>query len=599
MQQRPSERGVAPIHTRRTQPALPGATPPTIPVPGPSVYYTPGHYEPQHAPQKRAKYGRRAFLRLLFLGLLIELLFLALYPVLAGVTSPTDVTKQAILAAFPWVSRFYWTTAFPPLAQLLASVPLFNPGTGSGTAHLLILLAGLAFMLVLMAGRLGNRVARKPLTRAATRWLLSLILVFTALFGLTLLFAPAVFPQDMLLYGLYGRLITIYHVNPYTVTLATFKHDLLHAAIPLSAGGAALPGPVWIDLCIPVALLAHDSIAHVIIGFRLMGLAAHLLNALLIWVILAKHKPEMRLFATLLYAWNPVVLLAGVNSMHLDIVLILFLLLGVFFFQRNSPILGWVFLLLAVLINMLCLLLLPLFFRLLTKHARALRSGRRLFWWLAIIGISCMVVVLAYLPYWQGWGASGVLASMQSVFLADQAVHSLDAALMHLPVHLPGALSWLLAPHHWMLLAALTVGCLLLLGMWLADTLELVILFSSWIWLALLVLLPVYWPWFILLPLALSLCSGSKRTILLAMLLALGALASLYALLWQPPWSGEALATVGLPLLLWGWTLFFTATWEMAHAGHEQEPAAGQQSRRGLSRPSWASRPWPSRPSRR
>src|SRR5947209_15035218 len=167
--------------------------------------------------------------------------------------------------------------------------------------------------------------------------------------------------------------------------------------------------------------------------------------------------------------------------------------------------------------NLLCLLLLPLFFRLLTKEARKLRAGRRALWWLAVVFVSGVVVVLAYAPYWQGWGITGLLTSVRQAFLQDTAINSLDAALVNLPVKLPAALTWLIAPHHWTIFAMVIVGCLLLLGLWLADDVEFVVLFSSWVLLALLVLLPAYWPWFVIVPLALVLCFGSLRFVLLCM----------------------------------------------------------------------------------
>src|SRR5205823_1424601 len=153
-------------------------------------------------------------------------------------------------------------------------------------------------------------------------------------------------------------------------------------------------------------------------------------------------------------------------------------------FQRVSPILVWVLMLLTMLINMLVLLLLPLFFCLLLKEARTLPSGRRAFWWPSVAGVSVLVLILAYAPYWSGWGLAGLLTSMQQVFLQDNAINSLDAALIKLPVF-----AWLVVPHHWTIFVAIIAGSLLLLGCWLADTIELVVLFSSWVSLALLALM--------------------------------------------------------------------------------------------------------------
>src|SRR5207248_7853363 len=113
----------------------------------------------------------------------------------------------------------------------------------------------------------------------------------------------------------------------------------------------------------------------------------------------------------------------------------------------------------------------------------------------------------AYAPYWQsqaGSGIPGILTSIEHAFLQDSSINSLDATIAHLPIPLPSFLTWLATPQHWVIFPAIAVGSLLLFGLWLADTLELVILFSSWLFLGLLILLPINWPQYVLLPLALA-----------------------------------------------------------------------------------------------
>ena len=97
MQRRPGrDRGSDSIRARRTQPALPGATMPTVSMVAPLQQYPARLYEPQSPAKKRPDYGRRALLQLLSLGALLEVLFLALYPLFAGVTSGNDAAKQAL-----------------------------------------------------------------------------------------------------------------------------------------------------------------------------------------------------------------------------------------------------------------------------------------------------------------------------------------------------------------------------------------------------------------------------------------------------------------------------------------------------------------------
>lgn len=598
MQQYPGNRVTRPAQDRRTQPALPGVTAPTVPITIDSNQYS-GTQQPSG--KKRPHHGRRAVLQLLGLALLLEAFSLALYPLLASTTLKNDTVKYALFAVFPWVPHLYWTTAFPSVSQTLAQIPLFNPSTAGGSINLLLLLLGLTFSLSLIAAQVGRRVIRERLSRLDIRVIFWTVIILTVIFGLTYVAAPAVLSQDVFLYGLTGRMVVVYHVNPYVTPLTFFPTDPLYSILSKGPRETMLSGPVWLDLSIPVVILARDSTANVLVGFRLLGLLAHLANTLLIWSILAKLKPEARIFGTILYAWNPVVLLLGVTEMHQGIVIVLLILLAVLFIQRRSFMLGWVFMLLATLINALCLLLLPLLLRYFVKELRTLRPFYRFLWWLAAIGISALVVVLAYAPYWQGWSIAGIGTSLRQTFVQDTAINSLDAALLKLPLALPPPVSWLTMPPHWTILAAVAAGVILLLGLWLADTLELVLLFSSWLALALLLLLPTYWPWYILLPLVLAICAASPRTIMLALLLTAGAALSYYFWLWQPTWPGQGLATLGLPLLVWGWTLFFTSTWQMTHA-REEEPLVRESKSLGLShpsRPSWPGRAsWPSRLSR-
>ncbi|MFL5626009.1 MAG: hypothetical protein ACJ788_10500 [Ktedonobacteraceae bacterium] len=596
MQQIPNSGGSYSMRTKRTQPALPGATLPTTALQAASQGYPLQSYEP-HAPlKKRPNHLRRALLLLVSTGILLEVLFLACYPLLAALVPHNDAAERALLALLPWRTRLYWTTTFPQLASTVSRLPFFDLATRVGQANFLLCLLVVAFLLTLTAARTGSRIVRERLSPGALRALYVTFLLFTLLFGLTFLFAPAVLSQDIFLYGMYGRLVTVYHVNPYTVTLNSFPHDMLQSGLSQGQTGGNPPGPVWLDLSIPVVLFARSSVANVLLGFRLLGLAAHIVNAMLLWVILAKLKPQARIYATLLYAWNPLPLLLSVASMHLECVLVLFLLLAILFFQRNSPVLAWVLVLLAALMSALCLLFLPLFFRLLVRSAHNLYGFPRALWWLMVACLTAIVLILSYLPYWQGWGINGLLVHLRHVFLQDTAINSLDAALLSLPVKLLPPLAWLAIPHHWTILALVVISLLLLFGIWLTDDNAFVVLFSSWVSLTLLVLLPAYWPWYVILPLALALCSAHNRTILLTLLLAAAALLSCYFWLLPPAWTSQALLTIGIPLLIWGWTLFFTSTWAMIYANNTEQPS--RPGRRGFSRPSrtFLSRPsWPSR----
>lgn len=606
MQQPPRNSTARSSRTRRTQPALPGVTLPTTPIAAEPQWYDAKRQRWQQPPKKRSS-SRRAGWRLFLAGLLLAMLYLALYPLLAGSTH-NNAVSQLLPGAFPWLPRLYWTNWAPVVVDMVSRLPLFNmrstPGPSAGVngfANLLLCLLGVSFLILLLAARAGRRLTRETGgtgERGQGPRLSSIYVIvffFALLFAALFVFAPGGLYTDVFLYGLYGRIIAVYHANPYLVSSQVFSGDLLHAFLPTTVPTSPAYGPLWIDMSIPVALFAHESVVNVLLGFRLLAVVFHLTNALLLWAVLAKLKPEMRVMGTLLYAWNPLVLLLGVSEMHAEIVVITFLLLGAFFWQRRSLLLGWCCILLATLLYPFCVLLLPLFLRLFVRDTRGLSGTRTGFAWLGLLVFSVVIVVLAYAPYWPGLGFMGILGDLRQNFVQNAAQHSLGAAFSKMPfASLPG-LTWLTAPYTWLILAAAVVGLLLLLGTWLTDSLEFALLFASWIFLALFLFLPTNWPWYVLIPLALALGSGGWRTILLSMLLTCGATLEYYFGLWTTPWIAQGLVIVGLPLLLWGWILFFTSTWDMTHRKETGQnnlvkPLKGA----GFSRVTWPSRPsWP------
>ncbi len=586
MQQRPDQQTVDALRSRRTQPALPGVTQQSVPIISPT---TP---RPSAISARKTRNSSPILLQLSLLGVIMELFFLALYPVLIGITRVDGSAKQvshALPTLFPWLPALYWTTAFPALPQLLSKVSwlnILNSTTGNSanallSFFLLLITSGIA----LLASRLSARVVLERLTRLDNTLLFWLVLLITTVFGITMLFIPVgltIFSQDMLIYGLYGNMVAIHHINPYGVLPPT--HDVLQMFVDVKT--TTPYGPVWTDISVLLALIAQNSVVNTILAFRSLGLLAHLVNAALLWAILARAKPEMRLSATLLYAWNPLILLFGVAEMHQEIVLVCVMLTALLCFQRNSPTLGWVFVLLVSLINLLWLPLLPLFLPLMLKQSRFLRAGQRLLWWVGMLLISLVMIVLAYAPYWHAMSFAGVLTQIQHTFLQNTAVNSLDAALLDLPIKS----DWLLSPYHWSFVALILVGLFLLFGLWLANTFELVALFSGWLLLLLAVLLPTYWPWYVIAPFVLALSSTNRRTSLLTILLLAASLLSYYWLL-TSTWTGQALVTIGLPLIIWGWILFFSSTWQMTRVQEEVQPEGTRLPYASRSRPSWLSRP--------
>ena len=535
--------------------------------------------------------GAAVFL-LFVLGALLALLYLGLYPFFLESTITADPVQLAWVTFFPWLPKIYQFVAWTQL-------PWFH---SVSTDVLFVLLLALSVFCLLLAMLVGQRMVRAGLTMPYLRPIFWLILVFTAIFSLIMVFAPissTVMSRDMLLSSLYGRLVANYHSNPYMNVSNTSIHDNLQIIVTQLSNHGTIPvptfGPVWMDFSILIALLSHADLPMILLCFRLLALLAHLVNVALIWNLFASSKPAGRIAATLAYAWNPLVLVLSIAFVHQEVVCVLFVLLAVLGLRRQLMLMSWIFALLAVLVNAYCLVLLPLFLRLLLRQTRFMSCLARFFGLLGLLAVTALVIVLAYVPYWQGWGINGIVASILELFWPESAINSISAAILSLPFQFPATVLWIFYPHHWAALILALTACFLLLSLWLADTLELVVLCNSWVLLLLVALEPVYWPWCIMLPLALTLCSGRRNVMLCAVLLVFGALLACYFWLRSYLWVGQALVTIGVPFLLWGWGLFLLSAEQMTKRNkfvvNEESGPMHLIRAPWYSRPSWSSRP--------
>src|SRR5262249_27711013 len=139
------------------------------------------------------------------------------------------------------------------------------------------------------------------------RRLLLIVLGITALFGVTLLLLPALPSDDVFSYILYGRISVVHHANPLVAVPSDFPGDPFLTRV-FWRDVRSVYGTAWLILSSGLSLLAEafgGSLLSYVLLFKLLGLAAHIGNAVLIWLILGVLSPRWRLGGTLLYAWNP------------------------------------------------------------------------------------------------------------------------------------------------------------------------------------------------------------------------------------------------------------------------------------------------------
>jgi hypothetical protein len=369
-----------------------------------------------------------------------------------------------------------------------------------------------------------------------------LIWLGAILVGLIFVFTPVMLSHDLFVYADYGHTIVAHGGNPYFVPpgMGRFSRDVLTKLDDWRMYIAAY-GPLWLYICSFLALLLGNIPWHYIFGFRLLGLAAHLLNIVLVTTILLKAGCTKRtiLLGTWLYAMNPLVLLESSLGAHNDIFLATFLLLGILLCLRAEqrgfthpanyipPVVAFT---LSALIKFTTIPLIIFFLVLLArKTLYATSTGTSspqqtaLLCWRSgcvhvfLASFICGLIILVfYVPFWLGHTLKEIIRSFSLPPSAVYTENSLARLLYGwIRKHgLPPQTSWAYLPVHlfsshtsWKVITIVVLGYTIVVGaifLWCIPTTQTLILAGLAALGALLIVTPWFFSWYIIWLIALA-----------------------------------------------------------------------------------------------
>ncbi len=360
-----------------------------------------------------------------------------------GGNQPASMRKRTVVLLLLLVSLFEigyaLLVALTPVASLhLFDTPLTSEWPWILTisnlifAHLaqnawlpqLLLTALLCVLLILYSITILVAMRRFQHIVPSRRWLL-LFAVSALLFGLTLLLEPKLFSDDVFTYIFSGRILAIYRANPLNTAPIQYPFDVYLHWVVTGRNASNIYGSLWLGIAALLVNL-HGNPVVTLLLFKGLALLSHILNCLLIWSILGKIAPARQLQGTLLYAWNPLVLIELAGSGHSDGLLMCLLLFTVWLHLRatNKWLHGLVLLALglAVSMNLVVLLLAPLYLWFEIRTLLGSQKIQRLF--LTFIGQACLVLLPALvisLPFWRGASTFFALTSAMDM---EHFVHS-------------------------------------------------------------------------------------------------------------------------------------------------------------------------------
>lgn len=250
----------------------------------------------------------------------------------------------------------------------------------------------------------------------------SSILGWTAMFSLVLIFMFPFICQDILYYIATGQVQFHYQANPYFTpprNISDWQSDPL-----LSSTGwgflVHVYGPIWAKVSAWVVNISGSNLWLAGVMFKILAALVHLTNTWLIGITAAKINLNTSR-AMLIYGWNPLLLFELAGHAHNDALLLTFLILSIYF-TCTRIYLALPSLTLAAMVKYTTLIVLPFFVMMFIKS----RKIKELF---VSILLSLAVLLLSWIPYWQGLNTlSGLVKQMNTYsikslhFLSTQGV---------------------------------------------------------------------------------------------------------------------------------------------------------------------------------
>lgn len=241
-------------------------------------------------------------------------------------------------------------TRFPQLFSIQRSfqqIGYFNRPLSSLLYVLILILLFTSYLLLLSLIR-NNKINRKQFWK--------LIILTTAL----LTFSYNAFSHDLFNYIFDAKIFTLYGENPYMHKALDFPGDPMlsfmrwtHRTYPY--------GPVWLVVTIPLSYLGFQIFILTFFLFKILTSISYVASVYLVWKIAGKIDSKYALLSAGFFAFNPLILVEGLVSSHLDIFMVFMALISLYFIIHKRYLLTLVFLALSIGIKFATVFLLPVF----------------------------------------------------------------------------------------------------------------------------------------------------------------------------------------------------------------------------------------------
>jgi hypothetical protein len=255
----------------------------------------------------------------------------------------------------------------------------------------MVLAMGSAALLYFWGFRLATRLNSKAAWTIVIGGMLAFALVF--------LFMAPFDALDIYDNIFHGRITGIYGGNPFSQVIANYPRDPFFVYTPWKSSPSAY-GPLWEILAGITARLAGNGILENILAFKLLTGIFQLAGVVVIVAYFLRTAPDRALPAAILLGWNPVILYETWGNGHNDFAMAFWVLLAAILISRRHYSWGTLSLTIGALVKFIPALLIPAALLVGFRSLQTLRT--RLCFLIRTLVAAAMLVIAAYLPFWNG-----------------------------------------------------------------------------------------------------------------------------------------------------------------------------------------------------
>lgn len=159
--------------------------------------------------------------------------------------------------------------------------------------------------------------------------------------SILLTLAYPAFSYDIFNYIFDARILVEHSQNPYTHMALDFPSDdwtrfmrWTHRTYPY--------GPTWLPITIPAYFVGLGKFITTLISFKLLGLVGYWLGGWGIYKVMKTYQPKLVSLGMVLYLSNPLILIEGLVSAHLDMLMAGLMLAGLGLMVTNKKMAGYI-----------------------------------------------------------------------------------------------------------------------------------------------------------------------------------------------------------------------------------------------------------------